>query len=220
MKTVVFDLDGTLADTSADMIGAANRCFRAMGFADVLEPRRDRRVGLRGGRAMLSLGLQRLNRFDAAMVDHYYPVFLRTYGRALAVHTRFYQGALESVAMLRAMGYGVGICTNKPEALARQLLCEMGAESYFGALVGADTLSVRKPDPAALFEVVRRLGGAPGQTLLVGDSETDHNTARAACVPSILVTFGAMGEQAANLHPEALLSDYAVLPRLVATLIG
>jgi len=113
----------------------------------------------------------------------------------------------------------VGICTNKPEGLAVELMRRMGALERFGALVGADTLPVRKPDPEPLFETARRLGGDPKRCLLVGDSDTDRNTARAAGVPSVLVTFGPSGEDMAALEPEALLHDYADLPALAQALL-
>ncbi len=220
MKTVIFDLDGTLADTSGDLIAAANHCFRVMGHGDVLCMNADAGVALRGGRMMLGTGLRRLDLFDTAVVDQYYPVLLEAYGQAISVHTRMYDGALDAVERLRAAGYGVGICTNKPEGLAEQLMRDLGARDAFGALVGADTLPVRKPNPDPLRETVRRLGGDQAQTLLVGDSDTDHNTARAAGVPSVLVTFGPSGEDMAALEPDALLHDYAALDQVVRALIG
>lgn len=220
MRTVVFDLDGTLADTSGDLLAAANACFQAMGEDDVLRVETDAGTALRGGKAMLTLGLTRLGRMDAALVDSYYPMLLEAYGAAIDTHTFLYPGAMQAVADLSAMGYGVGICTNKPEALAEQLMASLGARDAFGALVGADTLAVRKPDPEPLFETARRLGGDPAKTVLIGDSVTDRETARAAGVPSVLVTFGPSGEDMAALTPEALLHDYADLPDMVQDLIG
>lgn len=220
MRTVVFDLDGTLADTSGDLLAAANACFQAMGEGDVLRVETDAGTALRGGKAMLTLGLTRLGRMDAALVDSYYPMLLEAYGAAIDTHTFLYPGAMQAVADLSAMGYGVGICTNKPEALAEQLMASLGARDAFGALVGADTLAVRKPDPEPLFETARRLGGDPAKTVLIGDSVTDRETARAAGVPSVLVTFGPSGEDMAALTPEALLHDYADLPDMVQDLVG
>ena len=84
MRTVVFDLDGTLADTSGDLIAAANHCFREMGHGDVLDPASDAGVALRGGRMMLTTGLMRLGRMEQAVVDQYYPVLLAAYGEAIS----------------------------------------------------------------------------------------------------------------------------------------
>ncbi|MCI5094786.1 MAG: HAD-IA family hydrolase [Rhodobacteraceae bacterium] len=220
MRSVIFDLDGTLADTSGDLLNAANACFRQMGYGDLLEHGRDAGIALRGGRMMLSEGLRRVDAFDQATVDSYYAVLLEAYRGAIAEHSYLYDGAMDAVETLKTKGYRVGICTNKPEALAHQLMTEFGVLTQFGSLVGADTLPVRKPDPAPLREAARLAGGDPAHCLLVGDSDTDRNTAKAAGVPSILVTFGPSGEDMAALSPEALLHRYPDLPDMVDDLIG
>ena len=220
MRTVIFDLDGTLADTSGDLIAAANVCFRQMGHGDVLIPGRDAHIALRGGKMMLRRGLERLQRFDGAVVEEYYPVLLQAYRGAIDTHTVLYPGAMQAVQALAANGYGVGICTNKPEALADLLLQRLGVRQAFASLVGADTLAVRKPDPEPLREAARRAGGDPAHCVLIGDSDTDRNTARAAGVPSVLVTFGPSGADMAALEPEALLHQFDDLPAIVSDLIG
>lgn len=221
MRTVIFDLDGTLADTSGDLIAAANACFRAMGAGDVLDPVRDAGTALRGGRAMLRLGLERLGRAeDLAELDRNYPLLLEAYADAIDVHTTLYPGAMEAVAALDSAGYRVGICTNKPEALAHLLMTRLGVRDAFASLVGADTLPVRKPDPEPLREAARRAGGDPARSLLVGDSDTDRETARAAGVPSVLVGFGPGAAGVAALGPEAVIGHFDELPGVVQRLIG
>ncbi len=221
MRTVVFDLDGTLADTSGDLVAAANACFRQMGAADQLDAAADAGTALRGGRAMLRLGLERLGDPDNdALIDQYYPVLLEAYAGAIDTHTKFYPGAMQSVETLRAEGYAVAICTNKPEYLARALLTRLGVLEVFDSLVGADSLRMRKPDPEALFETVRRAGGDVSRCLLVGDTVTDRETARAAGVPSVLVTFGPNGGDMAALAPEAMIDHFDELHGVVQRLIG
>ncbi|NOD92174.1 HAD-IA family hydrolase [Ruegeria sp. HKCCD4884] len=220
MRTVIFDLDGTLADTSGDLLAAANHCFREMGHGDVLVQGQDSGIALRGGRMMLTHGLKRVGAFDEDTVHAYYPVLLEAYAQDIDTHTSFYPGALQAVEMLSNAGYGVGICTNKPEHLAELLLTRMGVRDRFASLVGADTLPVRKPDPAPLREAARRAGGDPDFCVLIGDSDTDRNTAKAAGVPSVLVTFGPSGDDMAALEPEALLHHFDDLPSLVPALIG
>ncbi|MBO9413851.1 MULTISPECIES: HAD-IA family hydrolase [unclassified Ruegeria] len=220
MRTVIFDLDGTLADTSGDLLEAANHCFRHMGHGDVLIHGQDAGVALRGGRMMLTHGLKRVGAFEEQTIVDYYPMLLAAYAQAIDTHTTFYPGALDAVEALKVAGYGVGICTNKPEALAHQLLSQMGVRDQFAALVGADTLPVRKPDPEPLREAARRAGGHPDMCVLIGDSDTDRNTAKAAGVPSVLVTFGPSGDDMAALEPEALLHHFDDLPRVVQGLIG
>ena len=221
MKTVVFDLDGTLADTSGDLIAAANACFRHMGAGDVLSTAQDAGIALRGGRAMLTLGMQRMGRADdSATIDAYYPRLLEAYARDIDTHTILYPGAMDAVAQLKTAGYRVAICTNKPEGLADILLTRLGVRGDFHAMLGADTLAVRKPDPEHLFETARRAGGDPAKCVLIGDSDTDRNTARNAGVPCVLVTFGPAGDDMAGLKPEALLDNYADLHDIVVKLLG
>ncbi|KIC18668.1 HAD-IA family hydrolase [Leisingera sp. ANG-Vp] len=220
MRTVIFDLDGTLADTSGDLLAAANACFRQMGLGDVLTPAEDAAVALRGGRMMLTAGLKRVGQFDPAVVDEFYPVLLEAYRDAIDHHTVMYPGAMEAVEALKSAGYGVGICTNKPEALAEQLMQSLGVRDAFASLIGADTLPVRKPDPEPLFEAARRAGGDPARTLLVGDSDTDRNTSAAAGVPSVLVTFGPSGADMAALKPEALIDRFEDLLEVADRLIA
>jgi len=221
VATVVFDLDGTLADTSGDLIAAANAVFRGDGHGDVLDPVGDALTAFSGGRAMLRLGYGRIGLGDAAArADADYARFLRVYADAIDVHTRLYPGAMAAVEALKTAGYRVAICTNKPEALARVLLDRLGVLAAFGALIGADTLPVRKPDPAPFRASVERAGGDPARALLVGDTVTDRDTARAAGVPCVLVSFGPLGPAgAAALDPAAVLAEYAALPGVVSGLL-
>lgn len=207
-RTVIFDLDGTLADTSGDLVAAANATFVELGLPTLLDPDADAGTAMRGGRAMLTLGFSRVTGFGEGDIARAYPRLLAHYAGAIDIHTRPYPGAREAVEAIKAAGYGVGICTNKPEGLAETLLQRLGWRAAFGCLVGADTLAVRKPDPAPLWECVRRLGGDLARTCLVGDSDTDRKTAVAAGCPSLLVTFGPEGGKMAALQPEVLIDHF------------
>ncbi|WP_121629990.1 HAD-IA family hydrolase [Tropicibacter alexandrii] len=220
MKCVIFDLDGTLADTSGDLVAAANACFSGMGETVRLDPVADAGVALRGGRAMLTAGLQRADRFDEALVLEWYPRLLDAYAQAIAVHTVLYPGAVEAVERLRETGYAVGIATNKPFGLADALLRELGVRDLFGSLIGADTLPVRKPDPAHLWAAVDGAGGRRDACLLVGDTETDRKTSANAGVPSILVTFAPPGQAVRDLDPEGVIDHFDALSDEVRRLIG
>lgn len=214
MRTVIFDLDGTLADTSADLIAAANACFRDMGAGDMLDLGADALTAFHGGRAMLRLGLSRLGPVEEAVVDRFYPVLLAAYEAGIDRETRLYPGAAEAVEALRRAGYATGICTNKPVGLAELLVRRLGVRDLFASLVGADTLPVRKPDPAPYHLSVSKAGGVTERSILIGDTDTDRKTATAAGVPSVLVTFGPEGAGIARLEPDALLEAYADLPAL------
>lgn len=220
-KTIVFDLDGTLADTSVDLIEAANWCFRDLGYGDVLDSTEDASTAFRGGRAMLQLGFSRVDReAGEAEINREYPRLLTAYRDCIDRHTRLYPGAMDAVAALKRAGYLTTICTNKPQALAELLLTRLGIIKEFDSLVGADTLPVRKPNAAPYIAAVERAGGGVERSALVGDTVTDRDTARAAAVPVVLVTFGPDGESVSALEPDALLHHFAELPPLADRLIG
>lgn len=221
MRTAVFDLDGTLADTSGDLIAAANACFRAMGAGDLLDPVADAATAFHGGRAMLRLGLSRHALAAAeAEVDRWYPQLLEEYEAGIDRHTRLYPGAEAAIGALAADGWRLAICTNKPEGLAETLMTRLGLRAPFASLIGADTLPVRKPDPLPYTEAVRRAGGDPARSFLLGDTRTDHDTARAAGVPVALVTFGPTRAEVEALTPDAYLHHYDDLPALADRLVA
>ncbi|OZA17024.1 MAG: haloacid dehalogenase [Rhodobacterales bacterium 17-64-5] len=215
LPTVVFDLDGTLVDTSADLLAAANAVLsRPVLGSD------DRLTAFHGGRAMLRLGFTRLQEeWEEGDIDAAYPKLLEAYRGAIAVQSRLYPGAMAAVAALQHAGFAVSICTNKPEGLADLLLRALGVRDAFGALVGADTLPVRKPDPAPYRAAVERAGGSVARSMLVGDTETDAKTGVAAGVPVALVTFGPEGAGVARFQPAALLDRLEDLPDLAMRLL-
>ncbi|KAF0115464.1 MAG: Haloacid dehalogenase [Rhodobacteraceae bacterium] len=216
MRCVVFDLDGTLADTSADLLAAANASLprAVLGPDDAL-------TAFHGGRAMLRLGFTRLGmEWSEGDVDAAYPVLLEAYRGGIATHTRLYPGAMAAVEALRVEGFAVSVCTNKPEGLAELLLQALGVRDAFGALVGADTFPVRKPDPTPYRAAVERAGGLVGRSMLVGDTETDAKTGVAAGVPVALVTFGPEGRGVERFRPAALLDRFEDLPGLAGRLLG
>lgn len=221
--TVVFDLDGTLADTAADLVAAANACFAARGLGALLDPVTDAAIAFQGGRAMLRAGFARMpadRLLPPGAVEDDFPRLLDYYGQAIAVHSRLYDGVTEALAALDQAGFILTVCTNKPEALAERLLAELGIRDAFAALVGADTLPVRKPDPRPYHEAVSRAGGDPAHSFLVGDTETDLRTARAAGVPVALVSFGPEGPGIARLAPDYLLDHFSELPALARRLLS
>ena len=219
-RTVILDLDGTLADTGADLIAAANACFRDMGEGEPLDPERDKATAFRGGRAMLRLGFERTRGvWTEAEIDPWYDPLLRHYEAHIHDETVLYPGAMDAVHGMSERGWHVGICTNKPEALAVLLLDRLGVREAFGSLVGADRLDVRKPHPEHYRAAVLECGGDLARSLMVGDTSTDLETARGVGVPCILVAFGPDGDAVARMEPEALLPHYDDLIATVERLI-
>jgi len=221
MPTVIFDLDGTLADTSRDLIAAANASLAELGLGAPLDPVADAATAFAGGRAMLRLGFARAGHGGGeSAVDAAFAVFLVHYAAGIDRHTRLYPGAAEAVEALRGAGIRTGICTNKPEALAVELIARLGVAGLFDSLVGADTFPVRKPDPLPYVQSVARAGGTLARSALIGDTVTDVQTARAAGVPCVLVEFGPEGTGVQRHGPDALLPGYGELGAVVRPFIG
>lgn len=215
--TVVFDLDGTLADTSADLIAAANSCLVARGIGALLDPVEDALIAFQGGRAMLRTGYARMSAdilLPPGAIDEDYQHLLDYYANDIARHTTLYPGTVEALDQLAIDGHLLSVCTNKPEALAQELLTKLGIRDRFKALIGADTLPVRKPDPRPYETSVRDAGGEVARSFLVGDTETDRKTAAAAGVRVALVAFGPEGAGLSRLKPEAMLEHFRDLPAL------
>ncbi|MGG7567463.1 HAD-IA family hydrolase [Rhodovulum sp. DZ06] len=221
-RGAIFDLDGTLVDSSADLIAAANAALARGGFAGRLDPGPDAGVSGRGGRAMLRLGLARSGLAGAEaleVVEALYPPFLLDYDGMLADRTRLFPGVEACFDTLEASGWALAICTNKPEGLARKLLSALGVLDRFAAVLGADTLPVRKPDPEHLHETIRRAGAAPGASVLVGDTVTDRETARRAGAPSVLMDFGLSADDPHALKPAAVVTDFGALAGVLEGLV-
>jgi len=190
MRTAIFDLDGTLVDTSGDMLAGANAVFEALGHGSPLNVSDHAAVAFAGGRAMLEKGAEICgfsweDRYDAA-----YAHFLEAYAAHLDRLSTIYPGVETCLDQLALSDWKLAVCTNKPSGLAEDLLMSLGLRDRFGAMIGADTLSVRKPNPEPLYEAVRRVGGKPDRAVLIGDTITDRNAAKNAGMPSVLVTFG------------------------------
>jgi phosphoglycolate phosphatase len=219
MRAAVFDLDGTLADTAPDLIGAANTIAAAEGWPP-LDPVADRVTAGQGGRALIRRAMAGAGFADEARAEALYPAFLDLYRARIAEETRLFPGAVACLDALEDADWRLGICTNKPEALARLLLDRLGVADRFGALIGADTLPVRKPDPATLVETAARLGARPDRAVLIGDTATDRETARRAGAPCILVRFGYAEGPPDALAPEAVADALSDVAALAAALVG
>ena len=209
---VVFDLDGTIADTVPDIASALNAALISLGRpAQTLDAVRGM-IG-HGTRALLRNGLAATGGSDEALLTKAYPVLLSYYEAHICDHSAPYPGVEAAWDDLAAQGVRLALCTNKPAALTGKLLAALGWEQRFAAVVGGDTLAVSKPDPAPLHLAIAEAGGGPAA--FVGDSIVDVQTAKAAGVPSIAVSFGFADRPARELGADAVIDHYA---ELVATL--
>ena len=187
-QPIVFDLDGTLVDSAPDLHAAANRMLAELGRPPLSLRQVTSFVG-NGVPKLVERCLEATGGADGQLAGAV-ARFRRHYDAAPAELTRPYPNVLATARALRQSGCRLGVCTNKPEAPARKLLALLGMDALFDAVVGGDTLSVQKPDPAPLRQAIGALGGAPGSALYVGDSEIDAATAANAGVAFALFTRG------------------------------
>jgi phosphoglycolate phosphatase len=208
---VIFDLDGTLIDTAADLAASMNHVLKRAGRAPVPLDRVRHLVG-HGARAMLDRGFRENGGAVPADLDPHLAVFLDHYLAHIADQSRPFPGAVEALDALEADGARIAICTNKREAWARALFDALGLSHRFAALVGADTVGAAKPDPRPVFAALTGAGRAKG--VFVGDSDTDIRAAKAAGMPCIAALFG-YGPLDLATEAFAVFSAYEEAPGLI-----
>jgi phosphoglycolate phosphatase len=209
--TVVFDLDGTLVETAPDLVDTLNWVFRREGLPEL--PYAEARNMIGGGaRRMIENGLRLEGRVvDDAEMNRMLADFLRYYGEHVADRSRPFPGLDAALDQLARHGFRFAVCTNKREGLSRLLLEALKMTHRFEAICGPDTFNIYKPDPEILRRTIRAAGGAMARSIMVGDSETDIATARAAGIPIVAVDFGYSEIPVEKLTPDRLISHYEQL---------
>jgi phosphoglycolate phosphatase len=215
-RTIVFDLDGTLIDTAPDLIAALNVVFEREGIAAVEYA--EARLAIGGGaKAMIARALAATGRdVLPARLEKMFKDFIAHYSAHISDSSRPFPGLEDVLNRLSGDGFGLAVCTNKLEALSRQLLHALGLAERFAAICGQDTFGVQKPDPIVLHRTIEAAGGAVETAIMIGDSATDVLTARAAGVPIIGVDFGYTERPIAEFRPDCVISKFAELPDAIA----
>lgn len=212
---LVFDLDGTLVDSIPSLVAAGNVLLAELGRPA---------IDLATGRGFVGHGVARL--VESLLVhtggvpgaiEPHVTRFRAIYGADPVTGTLVYPGVREALVALAAAGHGLGVCTQKPNPPALELLRTLGLMPPLTGFTGGDSLAVLKPDPAMLFHTAEQLAG--DLTIMVGDSETDAETARRGGVPFLLHTEGYRNAAVAELPHVAAFADFAELPGLVAAVL-
>ncbi|ADZ71182.1 phosphoglycolate phosphatase [Polymorphum gilvum] len=216
MSVLVFDLDGTLVDTIADLTATLNAVLTGAGHPAV--PVETMRVAAgQGARVMLREGLALSGtRLAEEEIDPLYTAFLAHYEAHIADFSRPFPGAVAAIEALRAEGWRCAVCTNKLERLARPLLDALDLTRLFEAVVGGDTFQRAKPHAEPVLGAIARAGGAARGSVMIGDSATDINAARAAGLPVVAVDFGYTAIPVRDLGPDRIISHYDRLAEAVA----
>ena len=214
--TLVFDLDGTLVDTAPALTHATNHVLGHVGLAPVTVEALRPWVSY-GARRMVIQALEASGTsLPEEKIDGLMDLYNDYYAANIAVGSRPYAGVVEALEHFRSQGTRLAVCTNKREELSRILLDALGMMPLFSGLAGRDTFPVSKPHPDHLLNTIRMAGGKPTDAIMVGDSEVDVATAKAARVPIVAVTFGYSEVPVASFGPDVLIESYTELKQAVA----
>ena len=217
---ILFDLDGTLVDSLPDIAGALGTLFTEMGREPISSSDVKSMIG--GGIPKLikrALSASRIEA-DEPQREELTQRFREIYGARATQLTRPFPGAIEVLTQLKDAGTRLGVCTNKPEVVTRQILDALSISPLLGAVMGGDTLPTSKPDAAPLLTALETLGCTPEQGMMIGDSDVDAGAARAAGVPVILVSFGYSRTPITEIDADAVIDTFAELPHAIARVTG
>jgi phosphoglycolate phosphatase len=216
MRTIVFDLDGTLVDTAPDLISTLNVVLAGEGLSLVSYDAARRMIG-GGSRRMIERALIAEGRnVSGAELDRMFRIFIDHYSAHIADRSRPFPHLESALRRLIGEGCRLAVCTNKLEWLSVRLLDTLKLSRYFAAICGQDTFGIQKPDPQMLRLTIRRAGGEVQRAIMIGDSMTDMRTARAANVPVIAVDFGYSEVAPEALNADRLISSFTELPHAIA----
>jgi phosphoglycolate phosphatase len=218
--TIAFDLDGTLVDTAPDLIGSLNVVLGECGLA-ALPTQSARSLVGRGAKALIERGFAAAGKpLDGDHAPKLVTRFLEVYRSRIANESLPFDGLNGALDALSNAGAILCVCTNKPTDLSNLLLDALELRDRFASVVGADAAPKPKPDASHLIKAVRDAGGDPRRSILVGDSETDVLTARAAGAPVVVVPFGYTEIAPEALGADILIQSFAELPNAILVLLS
>jgi len=219
-RTIVFDLDGTLIDTAPDLVATLNVVFEREGMPPV---RYDTARNLIGGgaRGMIARGLAAEGRdVGSDKLEQMFLDFIAHYSEHIADRSRPFPGLVEALDELQRRGDRFAVCTNKLERLSVLLLEKLDLARRFDVVCGQDTFGMQKPDPEVLRRTIAAAGGELRNAIMIGDSETDIRTARAAGIPVIAVDFGYSERPVSDYGPDRLISRFDELPAAIGAVFS
>ena len=218
--TILFDLDGTLIDTAPDLMNAHNYVMKKFGYETKSRSDIKKLVGKGAasliGRAVWGQAKKEFGQInDKEIKDEMVKDFIEYYANNIAVESKLINGVLEFLKWAKTNNISMGVCTNKQEHLAIDLLKKIKIYEYFEYVAGSNTFDYCKPDPRHLTNVIEIMQGDIKKSLMIGDSETDADSARAAGIPFILVEDGYTEKKVSEIHHNYLIKDFVNIQEII-----
>jgi len=218
--TILFDLDGTLVDTAPDLMLAHNHVMRKFGYPTKSTEDIRNLVG-KGAGALIGRSIwgQAKKEFgkvlDEKIKDEMVKEFVNFYGKNIVNESTLVNGVKEFLKWCKEQNISMAVCTNKQEHLSNDLLKKIGIYDFFEYVAGSDTFDYCKPDPRHLTNVVEILDGDIKKTIMIGDSETDANAAKAAEIPVILLENGYTEKNTTEIYHNHLIKDFIGIEKII-----
>ena len=218
--TILFDLDGTLVDTAPDLMRAHNHVMKKFGYPTKSTEEIRNLVG-KGAGALIGRSIwgQAKKEFhsvdDLKIKDEMSKEFINYYGQNIISESTLIAGVKEFLIWGKKQNISMAVCTNKQEHLSNDLLKKIGIYEFFEYVAGSDTFDYCKPDPRHLTSIVEILDGDVKKTIMIGDSETDANAAKAADIPVILLENGYTEKNTTEIYHNHLVKDFINLEKIV-----
>ena len=218
--TVLFDLDGTLVDTAPDLMLAHNHVMKKFGYptksTDDIRNLVGKGAGAMIGRSIWGQAKKEYHSVsDLKIKDEMSKEFVNFYGKNIINESTLINGVKEFLKWCKEQNISMAVCTNKQEYLSNDLLKKIGIYDYFEYVAGSDTFDYCKPDPRHLINVVEILDGDVKKTIMIGDSETDANAAKAADMPIILLENGYTEKNTTEIYHNHLIKDFVGIEKIV-----
>ena len=219
--TILFELDGTLVDTAPDLMRAHNHVMKKFGYptksTEDIRNLVGKGAGALIGRSIWGQAKKEFNKvLDNKIKDEMVREFVNFYGKNIVRESTLINGVKEFLKWCKELNISMAVCTNKQEHLSNDLLKKIGIFDYFEYVAGSDTFDYCKPDPRHLTNVVEILEGDVKKTIMIGDSETDANAAKAAEIPVILLENGYTEKNTTEIYHNHLIKDFVGIEKIIS----
>ena len=223
--TILFDLDGTLVDTAPVLMAAHNHVMKKFGYStrsvDEIRNLVGKGASVLIGRSIWGSAKKEFSRItDEKIKNEMVKEFISFYGKNIVKDSKLISGVLEFLKWAKSKNISMGVCTNKQEHLAIDLLKKIEIYDYFEYVAGGNTFEYCKPDPRHLTSIIEIMNGDIKKSLMVGDSENDADAAKSAGIPMILLEDGYTDKKIEQIYHNHLIKDFIGIEKIVSKYIN